>query len=51
VEARTMNGAATHARIVPAQLGRKGVAIGAVALVLEESFRNPVTALAGGKVM
>ena len=46
VEARTLNGAAADARIVPAQLGRKGVAIGAAALVLEETFRNPVTALA-----
>ena len=50
VDARTMNGAATDARIVPAQLGRKGVAIGAAALVLDETFRIPVTALAGGKV-
>jgi glucokinase-like ROK family protein len=46
VEARTMNGAAADARIVPAQLGHQSVAIGAVALVLEETLRNPMTALA-----
>ncbi len=49
VEARTMNGAAADARIAPAHLGRKAVAIGAVALVIEETFRDPVTTLTGSK--
>ncbi len=44
-----MNGAAADARIAPAHLGRKAVAIGAVALVIEETFRDPVTTLTGSK--
>ena len=45
VQARTMNGAAADARIMPGQLGRKAVAVGAVALVLQQTFRSPVAAL------
>jgi predicted NBD/HSP70 family sugar kinase len=45
VETRTMNGAAADARILPGQLGRKAIAIGAVALVLQQSFQSPVAAL------
>jgi hypothetical protein len=48
VEARAMAGALADIRIVPAQLRREAVAAGAVALVLEQTFRNPVTALAQG---
>lgn len=45
VAARTMNGAAADARIMPGQLGRQAVAIGAVALVLQQTFQSPVAAL------
>jgi glucokinase-like ROK family protein len=48
VEARTMNGAASDARIVLAQLGRQGVAVGAVTLVLQQTFYNPAADLASG---
>jgi glucokinase-like ROK family protein len=48
VEARTMNGAASDARIVFAQLGRQGVAVGAVTLVLQQTFSSPAAALAPG---
>jgi glucokinase-like ROK family protein len=45
VEARTMNGAAADARIMPGQLGRQAIAIGAVALVLQHTFQSPVATL------
>ena len=45
VEARTMNGAAADARIVLAHFKRQEVAMGAVALVLEQIFRSPAAAL------
>jgi glucokinase-like ROK family protein len=48
VEARAMAGALADTRIVPAQLRREAVAAGAVALVLDQTFRNPATALAQG---
>jgi glucokinase-like ROK family protein len=48
VGARAMAGALADTRIVPAQLRREAVAAGAVALVLDQTFRNPVTALAQG---
>lgn len=46
VEARTMRGAAADVSIVPSQLGRKAVAIGGVALVHQQAFHSPVSALA-----
>ncbi|MEJ2558210.1 MAG: ROK family transcriptional regulator [Anaerolineae bacterium] len=48
VGARAMAGSLADTRIVPAQLRRETVAAGAVALVLEQTFRNPVTALTQG---
>jgi glucokinase-like ROK family protein len=48
VESRTMNGASYDAHIVPAQLGHRAVAIGAAALVLQQIFRSPMTALVEG---
>jgi glucokinase-like ROK family protein len=48
VGARAMAGSLADTRIVPAQLRHEAVAAGAVALVLEQTFRNPVTALAQG---
>ncbi len=45
IEARTMNGAITDVCIVPAQFKRYAIAIGAAALVLEQTFRSPVITL------
>ncbi len=48
VDVRAMAGAVADTRIVPSQLGRETIAIGAVALVLRQIFRSPVAALAEG---